>query len=249
MIFRKALCLILLPFPSFIKVAALRHCLGYSIGTGVRIGFSFVNAATCRIGDHVRIGHFNFISHMQDLDIGNDAIIGHCNILMGGTRVGLGEGSMIGRFNEINAIINPLVRGKPDSRLTLGRRAVVTAWHKIDFTDRVTLEDSVVLAGRLSNLWTHNRQDIAPVTIGRHCYIGSGIQMVPGSRVGAYCVVGLGSVITGVFEDDHVLIAGVPAKVIKPLDEDSLRLVTFPTRPDLDGMADLDIAGTAKEFR
>ena len=73
--------------------------------------------------------------------------------------------------------------------------------------------------------------------------------MVPGSCVGPHCVVGLGSVITSVFEDSHVLIAGVPAKVIKPLDEDGLRLVTFPARPDLDGMADLETIATAKQFQ
>lgn len=248
MTLKQVLAFILIPFPSLIKIAVMRRVLGYTVGSGVRIGFSVVNAGACRIGDNVRIGHFNFISHMHQLDIGDDAIIGHCNILVGGTRVELGDGAMIGRFNEINSIINPLVRGTPDPRLTLGRRAVVTASHKIDFTDSVTLEDSVVLAGRLSNLWTHNRQDIAPVTIGSHCYIGSGIQMAPGSRVGPHCVVGMGSVITSGFEQDHVLIAGVPAKVIKPLDANGLRLVTFPTRPDLDGMADLEIGTTAKEF-
>src|SRR6185312_7005107 len=131
-------------------------------------------------------------------------------------------------------ILEPLTRGEPQPELELGPKAVVTAWHKIDFTDKVTIGESAVLAGRLSNLWTHNRQDIAPVTIGPHCYVGSGIQMVPGSSIGARCVVGLGAVITRAFTEEGMLIAGVPAKVVKPLGESALPLVTFPTRPDLE---------------
>jgi acetyltransferase-like isoleucine patch superfamily enzyme len=187
----------------------------------------------------VRIGHFNAIAKMQDLELGDDVRIGHANLLIGGRKVCLGDGAIIGRFNEINSILAPLTRGTPIPDLTMGRRAIVTAWHKIDFTDQVTLGESVVFAGRLSNIWTHNRQDVGPVSIGARCYVGSGIQMVAGSSVGADCVVGLGSVITKKFDATGSLIAGVPAKVISELDESSLRLVTYPTRPDLDGYGDL----------
>jgi acetyltransferase-like isoleucine patch superfamily enzyme len=238
--FRKILAFLLLPLPSFVKVLAYRHLLGYRIGKGVRIGFSVVAAGQCRIGDRVRIGHLNYIAHVQDLELGQDVVIGHFNILLGGRRVEIGDGATIGRFNEINSILAPLARGSAEPVLTIGPRAVVTAWHKIDFTDRVTLEESVVLAGRVSNLWTHNRQDIGPVRIGAHSYVGSGIQMVPGSSIGRHCIVGLGSVITKAHTQEGVLLAGVPAKVVKQLDEETLKLVTFPTRPDLDGYGDLE---------
>lgn len=231
---QKIIAFLLLPLPSVLKVFLYRHLLGYKIAAGARIGMSVVIAPHCCVGERARIGHFNFIGYMQELEIGADVRIGHFNLLLGGRRVQLGEGSSIGRFNEINSILHPLARGTADPVLTLGRHTIVTAWHKIDFTDRVTLEDSVVLAGRLSNLWTHNRQDVGPVSIGANCYVGSGIQMVPNSMVGRNCVVGLGSVITKKFEEAHVLLAGVPAKVVKPLDAHGMQLVTFPTRPDLE---------------
>jgi acetyltransferase-like isoleucine patch superfamily enzyme len=235
---KKLVAFLVLPLPSFLKQIAYRYLLGYEIGKGVHIGFSVVIAGKCRIGDGTRIGHLNYIAYMQELDLGQDVAIGHFNILLGGRRVELGNGALIGRFNEINSILNPLNRGAADPVLSIGRRTIITAWHKIDFTDHVTLEDSVVLAGRLSNLWTHNRQDVAPVRIGAHSYIGSGIQMVPGSSIGCRCVVGLGSVITKPMPTDGVLLAGVPAKIVKPLADDNL-LVSYPTRPDLDGYGDL----------
>lgn len=232
---RKIFAILIAPLPSIVKVFLLRHILGYRIGSGVKIGLSLINVKRCCIGDKVRIGHFNYIEQVEKLDIGSDSVIGHFNLILGGKSVELGDGAMIGRFNEINSILNPLVKGTPDPRLILGRRAVITAWHKIDFTDKVTIEDSAVLAGRLSNLWTHNRQEVGPVTIGMHCYMGSGIQMVPGTAIGSHCVVGGGAIITHHFEEECYLIAGVPAKLIKPLDEESKALVTFPSRPDLDG--------------
>lgn len=236
---RTLLAVLILPLPSILKVLVMRHLMGFRIGRGVRIGFSLVMPQRAEIGDRVRIGHFNLIARMQNISLGNDSVIGLGNIILGGREVRLGDGATIGRLNEINSILNPLVRGVPDPVLILGRRTIVTAWHKIDFTDRVELGDSVVFAGRLSNIWTHNRQDIGPVSIGANCYVGSGIQMVPGSRVGASCVVGLGAVITRRFTEDFVLVAGVPARVVKPLDEAGRRLVEFPTRPDLEGLADL----------
>jgi acetyltransferase-like isoleucine patch superfamily enzyme len=233
------IALFLFPLPSVLKVFFLRHIFGARIGKGVRIGFSLIFPEGLEIGNRTRIGHLNVIGKMRQLRLGQDVIIGHFNVILGGLEVNLGDGAVIVRFNEINSILNPLVRGSPDPVLRIGRRAIITAWHKIDFTDRVELGDGVVFAGRLSNIWTHNRQDIGPVSIGARCYVGSGIQMVPGSRVGCDCVVGLGAVITKPFDESEVMLAGIPAKIMKGLDEDALRLARFPSRPDLDGYADL----------
>jgi acetyltransferase-like isoleucine patch superfamily enzyme len=224
---------LLVPMPSFIKVFLYRKFFGYEIGSAVSIGFSIINTDGCSIGSNTRVGHFNFISSIKSLRIGNEVIIGHFNILLGGDSVDIGDEAQIGRFNEINSIINPLNSNPADPSLVIGKAAVVTAWHKIDFTDRVEIGESTIIAGRLSSLWTHNRQQVRPLKIGRNCYVGSGIQMAPGSTVGSYCVVGMGSVVTKQFASDYSLLAGVPARIIKPLDDDARVLVEYPTRPDL----------------
>jgi len=224
---------LLLPMPSILKVVVYRHLFGYRVGRSVRIGFSIVAGDEVHIGDGVRIGHLNYIAKMKKFRVGRQAVIGHLNIILGGDLVELGEAAIIGRLNEINSIINPLNSGPADPRLILGPGAVITAWHKIDFTDRVTIGESAIIAGRSSCLWTHNRQQVAPVDVGRNCYVGSGVQFVPGASVGAYCVVGLGSVITKAFSEEYRLVAGVPARDIKPLDDAGRALVEFTTRPDL----------------
>ena len=235
---RLIIALLLVPFPSFLKVWAYRIIFGYKIGRHVKIGLSAIVADKCTIGDRSRIGHFNLFYRNQDLRIGSDVIVGFANRIFGGKVVDIGDKCHIFRFNEINSILDPLVLGDFDPRLELGEGSVITVNHKIDFTDKVTFGPSVVFAGRNSNIWTHNRQKTAPVSIGRNCYVGSNVQFVAGSSIGEYCVLALGSVVTKKIAGEWQIVAGMPAKAVKPLDEDSKVLVTYPTRPDLEGLED-----------
>ena len=68
--------------------------------------------------------------------------------------------------HEINSIPDPEVVNPIDPTFILGDGSVVTTGHKIDFTDRVEIGRRVILGGRNSSLWTHNRQRTMPITIG-----------------------------------------------------------------------------------
>lgn len=233
---RLILALLLVPFPSFFKIACYRLFFGYKIGKRVKIGFSAIVAGKCTIGDRSRIGHLNLFYRNQDLRIGSDVIVGFANRIFGGKIVSIGDKCHIFRFNEINSILDPLVLGAFEPVLELGEGSIITVNHKIDFTDKVTFGPNVVFAGRNSNIWTHNRQKTAPVSIGRNCYIGSNVQFVAGSSIGEYCVLALGSVVTKQINGEWQIVAGMPAKAAKALDEDSKVLVTYPTRPELEGI-------------
>jgi acetyltransferase-like isoleucine patch superfamily enzyme len=137
----------------------------------------------------------------------------------------------IGHLNVF--IPNPIAVNEVDSRFLLGDGSVIAASHKIDFTDRVEFGKCVILGGRNSSLWTHNRQMTKPIIIGDYSYIGSEIRMVPGSEIPAKCIVGIGSVITKKLEGEYNLIGGMPAKIIRELDEDGRFLTAYKTRPDL----------------
>src|SRR6476469_9044383 len=220
-------------FPSFIKRPLYRLFFGYRLGKRVKLGLSVIDAGSCTIDDDVSIGHFNVITRVGKLTINDHVRIGHLNVIRGGDEVSLGRYCEIIRMNEINSIPEPDVVNKIDPRFMLGDGSIITTGHKIDFTDRVEIGRRVILGGRNSSLWTHNRQRTMPITIGSMVYIGSEIRMAPGSALPARSIVGIGSVITAQLTDEGKLIAGVPAKTVKELSSEDQFLIERKTRPDL----------------
>lgn len=219
--------------PSFLKRPLLRLFFGYTIGKRVRIGLSIIDAGECTIDDDVQIGHFNVVTRVRKLTIKDHVRIGHLNIIRGGDEVSLGRYCEIMRMNEINSIPDADVVNKIDPVFRLGDGSVVTTGHKIDFTDRVEIGRRVILGGRNSSIWTHNRQRTMPITIGSLVYMGSEIRMAPGSAIPARSIVGIGSVITAPLAEEGKLIAGVPAKAVKELSSEDRFLIERKTRPDL----------------
>jgi acetyltransferase-like isoleucine patch superfamily enzyme len=231
--FRLIVLAIVALLPSFLKRPVYRLFFGYQIGKRVRIGVSIIDVKECRIDDDVRIGHLNVVIRVKKLAIGDHVKIGHLNIIRGGDEVKLGRYSEIIRMNEINSIAEPEVVNPIDPRFSLGDGSIITAGHKIDFTDRVTIGRRSILGGRNSSLWTHNRQRTLPIDIGSFAYIGSEIRIAPGGALPSRCIVGIGSVITSQLTAEGYLIAGVPAKPVKELSEEDRFLIERRTRVDL----------------
>ena len=219
--------------PSFVKRPTYRLFFGYRIGKRVRIGLTIIDAGTCEISDDVQIGHLNLLIGIRSLQLGDHVRIGHLNIIRGGDEVSLGRYTELLRLNEINSIPEPDVVNPVDPRFLLGPGSIITAGHKIDFTDRVKIGRRTIIGGRNSSLWTHNRQRTRPITIGDFAYVGSEIRIAPGGVIPSRCVVGIGSVITGELAGENQLFAGVPAKPVKQLEEEDRFLIERKTRPDL----------------
>jgi len=219
--------------PSFLIRPCYRLFFGYRIGKRVQIGFSIVDVRDCQIDDDVRIGHLNVIMRVDKLSIGDHVRIGHLNIIRGGDEVRLGRYSEIIRMNEINSIPDPDVVNPTDPRFLLGDGSIITASHKIDFTDRVEIGRRSILGGRNSSLWTHNRQRTRPIKIGSLSYIGSEIRVAPGGVIPSRCIVVIGAVSISELKDEGYLIGGLPAKPIKALTEEDQFLIERKTRPDL----------------
>jgi acetyltransferase-like isoleucine patch superfamily enzyme len=231
--FRLAVLALIAFLPSFLKRPLYRFFFGYRVGKRVRVGLSLIDARECTIEDDVQIGHLNVVISVAKLSIGDHVKIGHLNIIRGGDEVLLGRYSEIIRMNEINSIPDPDVVNATDPRFVLGDGSIITTGHKIDFTDRVEIGRRSIIGGRNSSLWTHNRQRTRPVDIGSFTYVGSEIRIAPGGSIPSRCIVGIGSVITSQLSLEGCLIAGVPAKSIKALDEEDKFLIERKTRRDL----------------
>jgi carbonic anhydrase/acetyltransferase-like protein (isoleucine patch superfamily) len=236
-VFRRRLRLVLLALvallPGIVKRLVYRTVFGYHFGPGVSLGFSLLDATTVSLGEGTCLGHFNVITRVGHLETGRSARVGVFNIIRGGERVTLGDYSEVMRLNVLNAIPDHDCTSQPQSVLDVGAGVVITSGHRIDFTDRVTLGKNVIVGGRSSSLWTHNRQETAPIEIGDFCYLGSEVRLAPGVRLPDECILGLGSVLTSRIAETRSLVAGVPARVVRPLTEADLARVRRKTRADM----------------
>ena len=218
--------------PNLLKRPLYRGLFGYRIGPRVRIGLVLLDAQAVDLGEGTVIGHLNLILRVGELITGRHARVGPLNIIRGGERVSFGNYATVMRLNVLNAIPDHDCTTSPVSVLELGDGAVVVSGHRIDFTDTVRIGKNVVLGGRNSSLWTHNRQQTAPITIGDFCYLGSETRFAPGARLAPECILALGSVLAGAIDAPRCLVGGVPAKVIRALTNEDLVLIHRKTRKD-----------------
>jgi UDP-3-O-[3-hydroxymyristoyl] glucosamine N-acyltransferase len=68
------------------------------------------------------------------------------------------------------------------------------------------------------------------VTTGRNCFLGSGSRYRPGVTIGNNITVGVGAVVISDFRDDDLVLAGVPAKIIKK-GNPGIKLAGVPKKP------------------
>jgi acetyltransferase-like isoleucine patch superfamily enzyme len=220
--------------PSWLKVPLYRWLYGYRIGRGVRIGFSpFIGVGRCRLGDHARIGSFNFFYRVEELEIGAHAQVGFGNIIRGGRRVSVGPYATILRLNVFNAILDGDFLEPVSSTLELGPGVVVTSGHWLDFSERITVGGHSIIGGRNSSFWTHNRQRSRAITVGHHCYLASEVRLAPGAELPPLCILALGSVLVGRVEQERSLVGGNPAAMLRALEDRDLFLVCRKTRKDI----------------
>ena len=229
---RLALLAVIALLPGFVKRPLYRALFRYRIGRGVRIGLVILDAGMVELGEGTEIGHLNLITRVGSFVTGRSVRIGSLNIIRGGQRVRLGDYAEVMRLNVLNAIPDHDCTTSPTSRLEIGRGAVVVSGHRIDFTDEVTIGQNVIIGGRNSSLWTHNRQSTAPIAIGDFCYLGSEVRLAPGARLAERSILGLGSVLAGVIDTPGSLVGGVPARIIRPLTPEDDVLIHRKARPD-----------------
>lgn len=102
------------------------------------------------------------------------------------------SGSTIYAMNEINIGNNVLIGGNC--------KIIDNDFHPLPISQRVNQKP----------------EDIKkrPINIGDGCFIGANSIILKGTTLGKNCVVGAGSVVSGIFPD-NVIIAGNPARIIK----------------------------------
>jgi acetyltransferase-like isoleucine patch superfamily enzyme len=218
--------------PSAVKVPIYRHAFGFKIGRGARIGVSLLDVDHLELGDGARIGHGNLLLRTRAVRLGERAEIGFANVLRGGHEIVLDRFATVFRFNVLNSIPDNDATGPTDPRLHLGPGAYVVSGHRLDFTDRLTIGKNVIVAGRNSSLWTHNRQATQPIAIGDFCYLGSEVRVAPGASLGEWSILAMGAVLAGSAEPRQVH-GGVPARALRAINDEDVRILAKKTKNDI----------------
>lgn len=95
----------------------------------------------------------------------------------------------------------------------------IHAVNKIYIGDYTQIAPNVGLMSGNHDLYDYRiQQDSSPIIIGKHCWLGMGVVVLPGVVLGDFTIVGAGAIVTKSFPDGKCVIAGNPAKKIKDLE-------------------------------
>jgi maltose O-acetyltransferase len=106
-----------------------------------------------------------------------------------------------------NAVINQNCFLVGLGGLRIGRDVMMGNNSSVITTSHVT--DSVDVPMRLQGMTTH------PTTVGDDVWIGTGVAILAGARVGDHSIVGAGAVVPGREYPPYAILGGVPARVLK----------------------------------
>lgn len=103
----------------------------------------------------------------------------------------------------------------PSGGLTINEGAVVSInaiilTHDWSFLSRYKARNITPPRNKIQQF---DNQAYKPVFIDKHSFIGAGAIVLPGSKIGKYCIIGSGAVVKGAIEDYSIII-GNPAKKI-----------------------------------
>lgn len=152
-----------------------------------------------KVGKFTYIGKPVFIEGRKNIKIGN-----RTRIFPGIRLEAIGTGIIkIGNNVAIEQNVHIISMGRKlciQDNVTIAANTFITnVDHEYNDVEKSVLEQSYILRDTV---------------IGEGCFIGYGVSIQAGTKLGKHCVVGSNSVVRGEF-DDYSVIVGVPGKVVK----------------------------------
>jgi len=190
---------------------------GHTIGENVTImDGAVIIGNTITIEDNVQIGTNTYIEVPEIVIRKNVSIGSNCDIVA--SQINIGEFSRI-----LNNVLVDIAGGRYfDSNFVCGRDCLIASDVFINACREVRLGDHVSLSHR-SIVFTHSfwqsvlegySANFGPVKFEDNSQLGSGAQVLPNITVGEGSVIMSNSLVTSPVAK-HVLVGGVPAKIIR----------------------------------
>jgi len=138
----------------------------------------------------------------------------------------IGEDTLVGPHVSLTAGMVPGQKmvsdpvGRIGDRTTIGRGSHIVGHFSVEVGSDVQTGPYVYITDQNHGYedpdavvhvqWPHD----VPVVIGDGSWLGTGVVILPGTRLGRNTVVGAGAVVRGTFPD-HCVLAGVPARIVR----------------------------------
>jgi len=182
-----------------IRVNLYRLLFGYKIKNS-KIGFAtIININSCKL-NNANIGSFNIFTGPFTLVMEEKAHIGFGNTFRCGKWV------TDRKFKDMNF----------KRALKIGKNSSIDNKHYFDIAGLIDIDEGVFISGNHSQFWTHggDKRD-NDITIGKNCYIGSGVMFAPGSGIADNSIVAMGSIVTKKYKKDNTLISPPAMRVLQ----------------------------------
>jgi acetyltransferase-like isoleucine patch superfamily enzyme len=136
---------------------------------------------------------------------------------------------IIGRNREVYWPIHPYSEVRGVRRVFAGvetcpgyeKGCYIQAVNPIYIGDYTQIASNVGLISANHNLYDLREQEAGkPIRIGKYCWLGMGVIILPEVELGDFTIVGAGAVVSKSFPEGHCVIAGNPAKIVKHLDKE-----------------------------
>lgn len=213
---------------------------GAQIGQGTKIARSVTIGDNTELGNYVRVSQHVFIG--KNVKIGDNNVIGEFAHI--GDKVILANKVTIGSNSYISnatigesTFIESFVRftGFQEGKIAIGKDTYIGLYAVLDWSGNMEIGDGVHIAGPSVGIWTHtsaiqclaedtlenhSRKKVGSVKIGSHTYIGGNSTIYPSVTIGHHSIVLPNTAVDDNVED-HLMVGGVPTKVIRIIEEDN----------------------------
>ncbi len=160
----------------------------------------------------------------------------HARSIINGEYINIGKNSYINSGAAIWVHDSNKLHGENPGvfkgRLEIGDNVRIGGNVTIDCYQKIVIEDDCLVADNvyifdinhgknpLCPSYVENEGEINPVHIGKGCWIGARVCILPGADIGEKCIIGTNAVVTGKIPPYSIAV-GIPARVIKTYNKDT----------------------------